>query len=128
MAYGIVVVSPAFISKKWLANELAGLFALETKERKVILPIWHNVTHEQVLEFNTIFADRKAIPSTKPLEEMVFAIEFATGVTQRVKEISFTSPPPWEAQEWGPPDPNSAFNIGLLHGLDFPSLWHSRTT
>jgi hypothetical protein len=64
--YGIVVLSPDFFSKKWPANELAGLFALETKERKVILPILHNVTVEDVQKCNPILADRKAIPSTKP--------------------------------------------------------------
>jgi hypothetical protein len=89
--YGIVVVSPAFIPKRWTSNELNGLFALETKERKIILPIWHNVTEEQVLTFNAILADRKAIPSTKSLQEIVFAIEFATGVSQRMRELAKSS-------------------------------------
>jgi len=80
--YGIVVLSPDFFSKKWTANELAGLFAQETEERKVILPILHNVTVEDVQKCNPILADRKAISSTKPLEEIVFEIEFATGVSR----------------------------------------------
>jgi hypothetical protein len=85
--YGIVVLSPDFFSKKWPANELAGLFAQETKQRKVILPILHNVTVEDVQKCNPILADRKAIPSTKPLEEIVFEIESATGVSRGVKEL-----------------------------------------
>jgi TIR domain len=57
--YGIVVLSPDFFSKKWPANEFGAMLSLETKERKILLPIWHNgVTHEQVLEFNPILADR----------------------------------------------------------------------
>jgi len=87
--YGVVVISPAFISKQWPANELAGLFALETKERTVLLPIWHKVTRENVLKFSPILADRIAIPSTKPLGEIVFAIEFAAGISQRIKEASY---------------------------------------
>jgi TIR domain len=86
--YGIVVLSLAFFSKQWPANELAGLFALEKKERKTVLPIWHNVTHEQVLEFNPILADRFAVPSTKPLDEIVFAIEAATWGDQKAKELA----------------------------------------
>jgi hypothetical protein len=85
--FAIVVVSPAFISKRWTSNELNGLFALETSEHKMILPIWHNVTLEQVLAFNPILADRKAIPSAKSTEEIVFAIEFATGISQRTREL-----------------------------------------
>ena len=85
--YGIVVLSPAFFAKKWPTDELSALFALETKERKIILPIWHNVTFEDVTKFNPILADRKAIPTNKDLEEIVFAIEFAAGVSARVKEI-----------------------------------------
>ena len=85
--YGIVVLSPAFFSKQWTVNELAGLFALETKERKIILPIWHDVNREQVLAFNPILADRFAFPSTKPLDEIVFAIEAATWGGQRTREV-----------------------------------------
>jgi TIR domain len=85
--YGLVVLSPAFFAKKWPANELSALFALETQERKIILPIWHNVTVDDVVEFNPILADRKAIPSNKSLEEVVFAIEFAVGISARVKEF-----------------------------------------
>jgi len=81
--YGIVVLSPAFFAKKWPANELAGLFALETKEKKIVLPIWHNVDHDEILAFNPILADRFAIPSTKSLEEIVFAIEGATWNAQK---------------------------------------------
>ena len=37
--YGVVVLSPYFFDKKWPQRELNGLFALEEKDRKVILPI-----------------------------------------------------------------------------------------
>ncbi|MER9619383.1 toll/interleukin-1 receptor domain-containing protein [Mesorhizobium sp. M0207] len=47
--YGIVVISPAFLSKPWPAYELAGLVTREIGARKVILPIWHHVTRDDVL-------------------------------------------------------------------------------
>ena len=37
--FGIVVLSLAFFRKKWPQAELDGLFALEAKARKIILPI-----------------------------------------------------------------------------------------
>src|SRR5437764_1180332 len=44
--YGVVVLSPQFFAKRWPREELEGLFQLETTERKVILPIWKNVSAE----------------------------------------------------------------------------------
>ena len=39
--YGIVVISPSFIQKKWPERELRGLVAREIEEeQKVILPVW----------------------------------------------------------------------------------------
>jgi hypothetical protein len=43
-AYGIVVLSPAFIGKPWPEYELRGLVNREIGEDKVILPIWHGVS------------------------------------------------------------------------------------
>jgi TIR domain len=48
--YGIVVFSPNSIAKKWPREELAGLVARETVERKIILPIWHKLGRKEILE------------------------------------------------------------------------------
>ena len=64
--FGIVVFSKAFLSKKkWTEYELNGLFAREKAGTKVILPIWHNITREDVLEYAPSFADRIAKRSEK---------------------------------------------------------------
>jgi len=47
--YGIVVLSQAFFEKHWPQYELDGLAALEVSGRKVILPIWHGVSREEVV-------------------------------------------------------------------------------
>lgn len=61
--YGIVVISPAFLSKRWPERELQGLVAKEVAQAdgEVILPVWHGVTREQVLEFSPTLADRFAL-------------------------------------------------------------------
>ena len=47
--FGLVVISPAFIAKRWPEYELRSLVAREGKRRKIILPVWHGVEHAQVL-------------------------------------------------------------------------------
>ena len=46
--FGIVILSPAFFAKQWTNAELSGLFALENRNRKVIIPIWYKVGAEDV--------------------------------------------------------------------------------
>lgn len=59
--YGIVVFSKAFFAKKkWTEYELDGLFSKEKNGKNVILPIWHNITREDVSEYSPTFADRIA--------------------------------------------------------------------
>ena len=61
--YGVVVLSPNYIAehKYWTKAELDGLFQVETINGKTILPIWHNLTKKQVVEYSPIIADRKAM-------------------------------------------------------------------
>lgn len=58
--YGIVVLSPAFFAKNWPQYELNGLTACELEGHKVILPVWHNVTKQDVLRFSPPLADKVA--------------------------------------------------------------------
>ncbi|MGD0280986.1 MAG: toll/interleukin-1 receptor domain-containing protein, partial [Dissulfurispiraceae bacterium] len=58
--YGIVILSPAFFKKEWPQYELNGLTAREIEGKKVILPVWHNVTKNDVLKFSPALADKVA--------------------------------------------------------------------
>ena len=69
--FGLVVLSPSFYRKDWPKRELEGLLALERGGRKVILPLWHGVTHEDVVRFSPMLADRVALTSTLPIERLV---------------------------------------------------------
>src|SRR5207253_6894356 len=46
--FGIVILSPSFFAKHWPMQELNGLAQREVEGCKVILPIWYNITAEQV--------------------------------------------------------------------------------
>ncbi len=66
--YGVVILSQSFFAKKWPQAELDGLFAREMQGRKVILPIWHNVTREDVLQFSPMLAGKLAAPTDEGVE------------------------------------------------------------
>ncbi|MPM88683.1 hypothetical protein SDC9_135787 [bioreactor metagenome] len=62
--YGIVVLSEAFFSKEWPQRELDGLFAREVNGEKVILPIWHKISKNEVMKFSPIIADMLALSTS----------------------------------------------------------------
>lgn len=69
--FGIVVLSPAFFQKRWPQIELDGLVEREVAGRKVILPIWHNVGHADVLGYSPPLANRIAAKSDEPMEDVL---------------------------------------------------------
>lgn len=75
--FGLVVLSPAFLAKKWPEYELRGLTAREMAGGKVILPIWHNVSRAEILAFSPPLADKFAIDSkgSTPVQIAVDAIK-----------------------------------------------------
>ncbi|MDO7877677.1 toll/interleukin-1 receptor domain-containing protein [Hymenobacter sp. ASUV-10] len=59
--YGIVILSPAFFSKHYPVRELNGLSQLEINGEKVLLPIWKDVSDQEVRKFSPPLADRVAL-------------------------------------------------------------------
>ncbi|TKC57155.1 TIR domain-containing protein [Pedobacter hiemivivus] len=59
--YGIVIISPAFVKKNWTEYELNGMVAKEMNGHKVILPIWHKISKDEVLKFSPTLADKMAL-------------------------------------------------------------------
>jgi len=58
--FGIVVLSTAFISKGWTNYELDGIVTKVISGQQVILPIWHNITKQQVINYSPSLADKLA--------------------------------------------------------------------
>lgn len=59
--YGVVILSPHFLSKEWPQRELDGLVARETAlGEKRILPIWHELDRDTLLRYSPPLADRMA--------------------------------------------------------------------
>lgn len=63
--YGIVVLSSAFFAKNWPQYELDGLVAKEVNSgAKVVLPIWHKVSQDEVMSYSPSLADKVALKSS----------------------------------------------------------------
>lgn len=67
------VVDWSKVNKYWTKAELNGLFQVETVNGKTILPIWHNLTKKQVVEYSPIIADRKAMTTASMTPEEIAA-------------------------------------------------------
>ena len=73
--FGVVVLSKAFFSKQWPQVQFDGLAAREMRGNdRVLLPIWHEVTLEDVMAYSPPLAGRVAIASTEGFEKVADAI------------------------------------------------------
>lgn len=93
-AFGIVVISRAFMHKHWPEYELRGLVAREVDEDRVILPIWHQVSREDVVAFSPPLADKVAL-DTRGLRAEDVAIQ----ILREVRPDIYSSHPRAELEK-----------------------------
>lgn len=77
----VLIITPHFIANRgWTREEFNAIFTRELVERAdVILPVWHEVTREQVFEFSPVLADRVAVNWTLGPQEAVRRLKRAIG-------------------------------------------------
>ena len=69
--FGTVIISSSFCSKNWTQYELDSMVAREMNGHKMILPIWHKVTKNDVINFSPSLADKVALnTSLNSIEEI----------------------------------------------------------
>jgi KaiC/GvpD/RAD55 family RecA-like ATPase len=84
--FGLVVLSHSFFAKEWPKKELDALVAREDGSEKVILPIWHGVSRQDILMYSVLLADKLAAPTSKGVLHIVGASrdgEFRSAALQR---------------------------------------------
>jgi hypothetical protein len=69
--YGIVILSKDFFKKEWPQKELDGLNEREQDGKKVILPIWHDVTAEEVRYYSPMLAGRLAAKTRDGMRHII---------------------------------------------------------
>ena len=68
---GLIVLSEMFFKKGWTNYELDGLVTRQNTGEQILLPIWHNVTKQQVIDFSPSLADKVArSTATHTIEEI----------------------------------------------------------
>lgn len=77
--FGIVILSQNFFKKDWPQRELDGLAAREENHQKVILPVWHNITKEEIIKCSPMLGDRLAVSTTEGIEIVAQSVLRALG-------------------------------------------------
>ncbi len=73
--FGVVILSKAFFAKGWSKYELRGLVTKELGRGRVVLPIWHNISHDELTNISPSLADKYALDTSKQtLDEIVLLI------------------------------------------------------
>lgn len=73
--FGVVILSQAFFGRGWPEYELDGLVTGSVSGEQILLPIWHNVSKKEVMEYSPSLADRLArSTSTHTVEEIAAEI------------------------------------------------------
>jgi hypothetical protein len=82
-----VIISKAFFSKNWPQDELAGLATRESDGKKIILPIWHQISAAEVREKSPILADKIALHWTNTPHTMIKALVRAMDLPFRATDF-----------------------------------------
>ena len=59
--FGVVVLSKHFFGKEWAQKELDGLASLEVSGETRILPIWHEISKDEVTRRSPMLSDKLAL-------------------------------------------------------------------
>lgn len=81
--FGIVVLSKAFIKKGWTNYELDGIITKSVSGEQIILPIWHNISKKEVIDFSPSLADKLARNTLSNTVE-----EIANEIAEVIQETS----------------------------------------
>jgi hypothetical protein len=69
--FGIVIISRHFIKKGWPNYELDGLITRSISGEQVLLPIWNEITKQEVIDYSPSLADKLARnTATNTIEEI----------------------------------------------------------
>ncbi|QKZ04238.1 DUF1883 domain-containing protein [Pseudomonas eucalypticola] len=72
---GLVVLSRAFIAKGWTNYELDGIVSRTVSGEQILLPIWHDITKQEVIDFSPSLSDKVARnTATHTVEEIASEI------------------------------------------------------
>lgn len=76
--FGVVILSKNFFRKNWTNRELSGLISKEIGYGdKFILPIWHKITYQEILNHSPTLANKIAVKSEEGIPHIIKEIQKA---------------------------------------------------
>lgn len=79
--FGLVILSKAFFTKGWTKYELDGLVTMSVSGKQTVLPIWHEITKDEVEALSPSLAGRFALST-----ELFSIEEIADEIADVIKE------------------------------------------
>ena len=80
--FGLVILSKPFFDKNWPQYELDGLVTRTNSDQQILLPIWHEISKDEVVARSASLADRMALrTSDHAIDEI--ADEIASVIASR---------------------------------------------
>lgn len=105
--FGLVVLSKSFFNKNWPNYELDGLVEKENNGReKSLLFVWHNISHNEILNISPSLAGRFAAKSTEGIAKVaneIFSVIHPSGsplIEARDLLINYGIDPPVITDSW----------------------------
>jgi hypothetical protein len=105
--YGIVIISKAFFDKKWTNWEIDGLVQRQLfQNEKVIIPIWLDVSLEDVVEYSLPLSNIIAIIANKGMQHVIDQLmkvlkpEGSSIIIARDILIDYGMKPPIVTDDW----------------------------
>lgn len=81
--FGVVILSRSFFEKEWSQKELDALVSKEDGKNKVILPVWHMITKNDIQQYSPLLADKVGVSTDKGIEyvceQIILAIKKENG-------------------------------------------------
>lgn len=84
--FGVIVISRDFINKGWTNYEIDGLITRAVNGEQTMLPIWHNITKRELIDYSPSLADKLARSTTDFTVE-----EIADEITDQICEKKVAS-------------------------------------
>jgi len=73
--FGVIVLSRSFFGKGWTNYELDGLVTRAVTGEQILLPIWHEITKQELIDYSASLADKVARSTgTHTIEEIATEI------------------------------------------------------
>lgn len=66
--FGVVILSHSFFEKEWAQAELDALYTLAVARKRSVVPVWHEITADEVADHSPLLADLLALPTSKGIE------------------------------------------------------------